>query len=401
MNIGYFLKEPNQTAETMVYVTASINGKRLKRSTGVKVKPSQWTGTKVKPLAPDSETKNIKIENVVNILKDIEREYLLKQLPLSKDIIQKVFDSKIKPTETEQEKSIIDIFNEFIESKKPFVVENTIKTYRTCKKHLEEFSNEMGFDISFETMDLNFYDEFIAYFYSNDYLNSSIGKFVKVLKTFLNWAFERNYHTNVDFRKFHTFKEDSEKIKLTPDIVEKLRTTDFDNEYSNIVRDIFILSCYTGLRFIDIQNLRNNDISDDFNFIKPYIRKTKEFIEIPLLEVPKQIIINHLEKYKHLKVPTNQFCNREIKKLFKEIGFKDVVRFAKKSGSNNIVTEKMACDYLTMHYGRVFFITNSLINGMNEEFIRKITGHKDYKSFKKYVQFSSEMVSNSLKSAWG
>ncbi|UMQ43616.1 hypothetical protein MKS83_07910 [Chryseobacterium sp. Y16C] len=53
-----------------------------------------------------------------------------------------------------------------------------------------------------------------------------------------------------------------------------------------------------------------------------------------------------------------------------------------------------------MHYGRVFFITNSLINGMNEEFIREIAGHKDYKSFKKYVQFSREMVADSLHSAW-
>ena len=33
------------------------------------------------------------------------------------------------------------------------------------------------------------------------------------------------------------------------------------------------------------------EISDDFNFIKPYIKKTKEFVEIPLLDVPKQIII--------------------------------------------------------------------------------------------------------------
>lgn len=54
-----------------------------------------------------------------------------------------------------------------------------------------------------------------------------------------------------------------------------------------------------------------------------------------------------------------------------------------------------------MHYGRVFFVTNSLVKGMGEEFVREITGHKDYKSFKKYVQFSKEMVAEKLLVAWG
>ncbi|MCS3870862.1 hypothetical protein J3D55_003778 [Chryseobacterium ginsenosidimutans] len=144
--------------------------------------------------------------------------------------------------------------------------------------------------------------------------------------------------------------------------------------------------------------MRPEDVTEDF--LRLHIKKAKEMLEIPLLDVPKEIIKNHTECYGRLKVPTNQFCNREIKKLFEAIGFDDKIRFVKYSGSSEITVEKNAHDYLTMHYGRVFFITNSLINGMNEEFIRKITGHKDYKSFKKYVQFSREMVADSLHSAW-
>ena len=71
----------------MLYLAVTIGGKRLKRSTGVKIKPSNWTGVKVKTLATDSESKNLKIDKLVNILKEIEREYLLKN---------KIFSKKIK-----------------------------------------------------------------------------------------------------------------------------------------------------------------------------------------------------------------------------------------------------------------------------------------------------------------
>ncbi|RXM39640.1 hypothetical protein BOQ62_10735 [Chryseobacterium sp. CH21] len=390
MNIAFFLKEPKKATETMVYVSATVKGQRLKRSTGVKVKPSQWAGTKVRQLAPESATKNLKIENTVKILKEIEREYLLKDQPLSKEILEKEFEHKITPvnTATARKKGILSVFDEFIDVRKQHVSENTIKTYKTCKNHLQTFSAEMKFDMSFQNITLNFYDELLAYFIEKNYYNSTIGKYVTIFKTFMNWAGERRFHNNMEFKKFLVFKDDSEKIKLTPEIVERLRITDFEDDYSNIVRDIFIFSSYTGLRFVDIQNMRPEDVTEDF--LRLHIKKAKEMVDIPLLDVPKEIIKAHTERYGRLKVPTNQFCNREIKKLFETIGFDDKIRFVKYSGKNEITVEKNAHDYLTMHYGRVFFITNSLINGMNEEFIREITGHKDYKSFKKYVQFSRE-----------
>lgn len=399
MTIKFFLKEPKKATETMLYISASVNGSRIKRSTGVKVKPNHWTGTKVKTLATDSESKNLKIDNAVNTLKEIEREYLLRSTPLSKEILEKEFDGRMSPKATPVLESFFDVFNEFIEAKKPLSSVNTIKTFNTCKKHLQKFADEQGIELTFDCIDLNFYDDLLAYFFEKEFLNSTIGKYIKLLKTFMEWGKERSYHTNMTYKKFLVFKEDSEKIKLNAEIVEKLRTTDFEDEYKNIVRDIFIVSCYTGLRFIDIEKLKPENI--DYDFIRLHIQKTREDLEIPLLDIPKQIFREHLEKYGRIKVPTNQFCNREIKVLFKKIEFNGMVRFTKYSGSKSIVVEKNAYDYMTMHYGRAFFVTNSLVNGMGEEFIRKITGHKDYKAFKKYVVLSKEMVADKLFEAWG
>ena len=137
MNIGFFLKEPTKTTETMLYLAVTIGGKRLKRSTGVKLKPSNWTGAKVKTLATDSESKNLKIDKVVNLLKEIDREYLLKNLQLSKEILEKEFDERIKPKPEPISKSFFDVFNEFIELGKASKSINTTRTFNTRKKHFE------------------------------------------------------------------------------------------------------------------------------------------------------------------------------------------------------------------------------------------------------------------------
>lgn len=36
MKIKYFLKEPNQQEETMIYISVNVGGKRFKRSIGIK-----------------------------------------------------------------------------------------------------------------------------------------------------------------------------------------------------------------------------------------------------------------------------------------------------------------------------------------------------------------------------
>lgn len=398
MKIKYFLKEPNQSNETMVYISLSIGGKRLKRSTGVKVKSKNWTGERVKNLAPNSANSNLKLENIERLLVEIEREYLLKNQYLTKEILEKEFDERLNPIEEKPIRTSFDeVFDEFINSKRNNTAKDTIKTYNTCRKHLKSFVQEEGIELSFENIDMSFYDDFLNYFYDKEYLNSTIGKYMRLLKTFMNWAMERNYHQNVSFRNFYVFKNDSEKVKLNFEIVEKLRKTEFSKE-DNLVRDAFILSCYTGLRYSDIAGLKQENIFN--NEIKVLVKKTKDIITIPLLDVPKEILERHMKLYNRIRIPTNQHCNRVIKQLFREVGFLDKIEIVKWSGNNKVVRQEESCKFITMHYGRAFFITNSLVNGMNEELIREITGHRDYKSFKKYVHIPKDALADSLRQAW-
>lgn len=84
------------------------------------------------------------------------------------------------------------------------------------------------------------------------------------------------------------------------------------------VKDAFLFCCFTGLAFSDVKGLRPEHVVKDSNgslWIRKPRQKTKIMCNIPLLDVPKQI----LEKYKDhpvcvkqgalLPVPCNQKMN--------------------------------------------------------------------------------------------
>lgn len=49
-------------------------------------------------------------------------------------------------------------------------------------------------------------------------------------------------------------------------------------------------------------------------------------------------------------------------------------------------------EVLSSHIGKKTFITNALILGMSETEVKKISGHKDDKSFRRYVELGNSVI---------
>lgn len=71
----------------------------------------------------------------------------------------------------------------------------------------------------------------------------------------------------------------SNRTFLTIDEIKKLVDTDI---YRPIIKSAFLFSCFTGLRISDIMNLTYGNI--DNNVLQIQMKKTKEYIQIPLSE---------------------------------------------------------------------------------------------------------------------
>lgn len=80
---------------------------------------------------------------------------------------------------------------------------------------------------------------------------------------------------------------------LTEKEVEDIINKEFVSERLELVRDIFIFSCFTGLAYIDVKNLTKSHISigiDGDKWIFTHRQKTESASKIPILPVTQMII---------------------------------------------------------------------------------------------------------------
>lgn len=57
-------------------------------------------------------------------------------------------------------------------------------------------------------------------------------------------------------------------------------------------------------------------------------------------------------------------------------------------------------EQISSHDARRTFITLCLSKGMNAQMIMKITGHKDYSSFERYINFDDQALYKALNFVW-
>ena len=89
------------------------------------------------------------------------------------------------------------------------------------------------------------------------------------------------------FSNFKLTRKPVERTALTDTELQRITEKDFENVRLSNVRDIFLFSCYTGLAYIDVKNLKRGDIQkgvDGEQWIFINRQKTNALSRIPLLK---------------------------------------------------------------------------------------------------------------------
>ena len=169
---------------------------------------------------------------------------------------------------------------------------------------------------------------------------------------------------------------------LTNEEIQLMYRKEFVSERLEQIRDLFIFSCYTGLSFIDVAQLSEDNLKlwgDGHWWLNCHRQKTKVPFNIMLLDIPLQII----EKYKPKRrngllfhVPTNQKCNEYLKEI------------AALCGINK---------NLTFHMARHTFATTiTLGNGVPIETVSKMLGHTNIKTTQIYARITDQKVGSDM-----
>lgn len=319
--------------------------------------------------------------------------------PTKEHIIEKLedkstLDSSLTPNFT-------DSFQEFIDTSKTSKAQGTIKKYTSTINFIKDFQLYTNYDLTFENINISFYEKFQDYaFEERNTLNNYFGRLIAVIKTFMNWAYERDYHKNLDFKKFKAISNNTEVIYLTMDELMLLYNYDFESKRLEHVKDFYCFGCFTGLRFSDIKQLKSSNVFKDH--IRLNIQKTKSIDhKIPLNNFAKKIIDKYKETlYEPIPKISGQKFNEYIKECCQIVGINKEMNITRYVGQKRIDKVLPKHKLITSHTARKTFVTNSLVLGMKEMVVRNITGHKDEKSFKRYVDIAEDFKQQEMDNTW-
>jgi site-specific recombinase XerD len=312
-----------------------------------------------------------------------------------KDEIDKVFNHQ---KEDNQPLYLIPFIEEII--RKTNHQFNTVRNYTTTKNHLKTFEDQRGKRIKISDIDLDFYDEFVRFFHDKGSSVNTLGTNIKNLKVFLGIASDRDIPVNSDFRKkrFKVVEETADTIYLNPKEIEKLLKLDLSAVKKwERVRDLFIIGCFTGLRFSDYNQVTTENIQqhDKGILLKVRMTKTGQTVVIPLRNEVLQI----LKRYDNQlpKVISNQKMNEYLKDIGEKAKINELVNVTESEGIFHKQTTVNKWKLISTHTARRSFATNAFLSGVDSLSLMKITGHRTEKSFHKYIKVSQQ--ENALKLA--
>ena len=395
----FVLKDPTSKDETLIFLLYRYNYKRLKYSTGIKIKPKFWNPDtqKAREIRGFNETASINtfLENIRKHIKNIYRDLISNGTIPTNANLKDGLDILLLKEGVTDKNNFIGFVSTLVEnsSKKP----NTIKHYNQTIRILREFKDETNKTLTFDAINLDFYEEFMKFCLNKNYSLNTIGGFIKHIKVFMNEAFDRKLTNNLEYKnkRFKTLQEDTESIYLTTSELDLIYKHDLSqNKKLDKVRDMFIISCYTGLRYSDLIKLTQKNLIDNWTKLKIKTEKTGEIVIIPLHKYIREILVKY-DGFPLYEI-SNQKMNNYLKELGKLVKLNKSVSISTIKGGIKKTEHFKKHDLITVHTARRSFATNAFLMEIPSISIMKITGHRTEKAFLKYIKISQEENANKL-----
>lgn len=405
-SVNFYLKKAEpKSGLSLIYLQFTYSGKKLIHSTGESIDRSHWNEKKQRVKSNSQTTADGKhsLNDLLDHLKSTcERTYnqeKVKGIP-DRSIIKDALIQAVTGTSREGTVTFKELIEKFIANEVRFNGKgkqlNTIKTYRTTLNHLLSFEREKRYPVTYESINMDFHNKYTSYLESINLSINSIGKDIKNIKTFMNAAVDFGYTDNEQFKKkrFCVPKEPTYSVALKEQEVLQLYYHDFcGNRRLEQVRDLFVLGCFTGLRYSDLTDIKRENIikENGKTNIKRITKKTDEPVTIPCNDIAEVI----LRKYQHTHNSLPPQCSNQ---KFNEY-IKEACELAGISEKGRLITDQKAALHtlVSSHTMRRTWCTIYYLKGANILDLMKISGHRSQRSFELYVKSSTEDVADRVR----
>jgi integrase len=397
ITVSFLLTQPGADKPTPIFAFASFDGKRVKVYSGLSIHPDQWI-KKQQEAVTKGHASNGAINDALKLmrtsLEDCYNTHRRQGLLPTADALREA----VVPQATEEPDAASvapaltfwDFYAEWIELTRVRGKARSASVYETTGRHLRGFEKKAKYAVGFDTITTAFNDRFTTYLLGTAGLtDNTVAKQVMTLKRFMKWAAERGYHHSTGYERLTWKRQEPDIMTLTAEEVEALEALPLPEAgYLDNARTLFLLSCYTGLRYSDLVSIRAEHLRGQT--LRLTTQKTREAVTIPLqsraLPIVRRMIAGEVRPI------TNQKLNDYLKELGERAGITEAVEVIRYRGGTRESHTVPKWQRLGCHTGRRTFVTLSLERGLRPELVMKITGHRDWKSFKRYVNITEQAV---------
>lgn len=219
----------------------------------------------------------------------------------------------------------------------------------------------------------------------NNIKRNTANKHHSRLRTMLWKAFNESLITENPYTRFQLKNTPTTRTFLTPEEISSMRELDLSNNLVlDRVRDFFLFSCYTSLRFGDAYDLKMEDIittNNNRKMISIKMIKTKEMVHVPLIDEAWDIIKKYEAETSRIVegyiLP--RYSNQKINLYLKHIAV-----------LVNITKE------LTHHVARHTFATIALNNSIPLEVVQKLLGHNSIRTTQIYAKMQTNTIEKEM-----
>ena len=275
----------------------SVDGKSSAFSTGLELSPEKWDAKQGIATGKSKEETTIN-KQIENYRAELVRHY--KTLLENKSYITaEILKNTIKGIGVKQN-SLIQEFATYIEEKQQsvgiLIVKTTYIHLNRAYQHLKEFLQyKYGVtDIPFTQVDFDFIESYVYYLKINlQFSPSTTNNTIKPLRKVVMRALNKGLMYQDPFFDYRPQRIIITRKWLSMDEIERLMQVEMKRESANFIRDMFLFSTFTGLAYVDLKNLRHDNIvrqEDGKQWIVLNRQKTGSTSHIPLLDIPLHLI---------------------------------------------------------------------------------------------------------------
>ena len=379
----FFLKKTKllKNGEASVCMRITVNGTRVENNIRKSIDPALWSQAKETARGKSRRAcdLNTYIEEARIKLYQIFCELEQQNRSVTAHLLQELFFGQKKPEEV---RTLLGTMQEHNDQCRALVGTDyaliTVRRYESCRRYLAELIRQRygKEDLPLAEVNGELVRAFAFYMKTEKGCQqNTVIRYMKCLKKITNLARANDWMAKDPFLGIRFHEKEVVREFLTMDELQTIYRKEFPLERLTLVRDVFIFAAFTGLAFIDVQQLAPEHIVRDNNgnlWIRKPRQKTKNMCNIPLLDIPLEILRKYADhptcRKKGVLLPVP--CNQKMNSYLKEIA--DICMIRKN---------------LTTHCARHSYATSvCLANGVSLENVAKMLGHSNIKMTQHYAR---------------